>query len=54
MDKYKVFAVSQIFTQKALINKANKQLNEYAKQGWEVIEMRKGWSGLFSLLYIFY
>jgi len=52
MDKYKILAVSQIFTQKGLINKANEQLNKYAEQGWEVVEMRKGWSGLFfSSLY---
>ena len=53
MKKYKLITVSQIFTQKGLVERANKQLNEYAEQGWEVVEMRKGWSGfLFSTLYI--
>ena len=53
MKKYKLITVSQIFTQKGLVERANKQLNEYAEQGWEVVEMRKGWSGFgFSTLYI--
>ena len=53
MKQYKLITVSQIFTQKGLVERANKQLNEYAEQGWEVVEMRKGWSGFFfSTLYI--
>jgi len=55
MKKYKLITVSQTFTQKGLVEKANKQLNEYAEQGWEVVEMRKGWSGFFfSTLYILF
>ena len=55
MKKYKLITVSQTFTQKGLEEKANKQLNEYAEQGWEVVEMRKGWSGFFfSTLYILF
>ena len=53
MKKYKLITVSQIFTLKGLEEKANEQLNEYAEKGWEVVEMRKGWSGMgFSTLYI--
>ena len=53
MKKYKLITVSQIFTLKGLVEKANEQLNEYAEKGWEVVEMRKGWSGGgFSTLYI--
>ena len=53
MKKYKLITVSQIFRLKGLEEKANEQLNEYAKKGWEVAEMRKGWSGFgFSTLYI--
>ena len=53
MKKYKLITVSQIFTLKGLEEKANEQLNEYAEKGWEVVEMRKGWSGFgFSTLYI--
>ena len=53
MKKYKLITVSQIFTLKGLEEKANEQLNEYAKKGWGVVEMRKGWSGFgFSTLYI--
>ena len=55
MKKYKLITVSQIFTQKGLVERANKQLNEYAEQGWEVVEMRKGWRGFFfSTLYILF
>ena len=53
MRKYKLITVSQIFKLKGLEEKANEQLNEYAEKGWEVVEMRKGWSGFgFSTLYI--
>ena len=53
MRKYKLITVSQIFKLKGLVEKANEQLNEYAEKGWEVVEMRKGWSGFgFSTLYI--
>tara|TARA_B100001750_G_C15125912_1_gene407376 strand:+ start:270 stop:458 length:189 start_codon:yes stop_codon:yes gene_type:complete len=53
MKKYKLITVSQIFTLKGLEEKANEQLNNYAEKGWEVVEMRKGWSGFgFSTLYI--
>ena len=53
MKKYKLITVSQIFKLKGLVEKANEQLNEYAEKGWEVVEMRKGWSGFgFSTLYI--
>ena len=53
MKKYKLITVSQIFTLKGLEEKANEQLNEYAEKGWEVVEMRQGWSGMcFSTLYI--
>ena len=53
MKKYKLITVSQIFKLKGLVEKANEQLNEYAEKGWEVVEMRKGWSGGgFSTLYI--
>ena len=53
MEKYKLITVSQIFKLKSLEKKVNEQLNEYAKKGWEVVEMRKGWSGFgFSTLYI--
>ena len=53
MKKYKLITVSQIFKLKTLLEKANEQLNEYAEKGWEVVEMRKGWSGFFfSTLYI--
>ena len=38
MKKYKLITVSQIFTQKGLVERANKQLNEYAEQGWEVVK----------------
>ena len=52
MKKYKLITVSQIFKLKGLVEKANEQLNEYAEKGWEVVEMRKGWSGAgFSTLY---
>ena len=55
MEKYKLITVSQIFTLKGLEEKANEQLNEYAEKGWEVVEMRKGWSGFFfSTLYILF
>ena len=55
MKKYKLITVSQIFTLKGLEEKANEQLNEYAEKGWEVVEMRKGWSGFFfSTLYILF
>jgi len=53
MKKYKLITVSQTFTLKGLEEKANEQLNEYAEKGWEVAEIRKGWSGFgFSTLYI--
>ena len=53
MRKYKLITVSQIFKLKGLEAKANEQLNKYAEKGWEVVEMRKGWSGFgFSTLYI--
>ena len=53
MKKYKLITVSQIFRLKGLEEKANEQLNKYAEKGWEVVEMRKGWSGAgFSTLYI--
>ena len=53
MEKYKLITVSQIFRLKGLEEKANEQLNQYAEKGWEVVEMRKGWSGFgFSTLYI--
>ena len=53
MKKYKLITVSQTFTLKALEEKANKHINEYAAKGWKVVEMRKGWSGFgFSTLYI--
>ena len=53
MNKYKLFTVSQVFKLKSLEEKVNKHLNEYAEQGWKVVEMRQGWSGfLFSTLYI--
>ena len=53
MKKYKLITVSQRFMLKGLVEKANEQLNEYAEKGWEVLEMRKGWSGGgFSTLYI--
>ena len=55
MKKYKLITVSQTFTLKGLEEKANKRLNEYAEKGWEVVEMRKGWSGFFfSTLYILF
>ena len=55
MDKYKLITVSQIFRLKGLEEKANEQLNKYAEKGWEVVEMRKGWSGFFfSTLYILF
>ena len=55
MKKYKLITVSQTFTLKGLEKKANEQLNEYAEKGWEVVEMRKGWSGFFfSTLYILF
>ena len=55
MKKYKLITVSQIFKLKGLVEKANEQLNEYAEKGWEVVEMRKGWSGFFfSTLYILF
>jgi hypothetical protein len=53
MEKYKLITVSQTFRLKGLEEKANEQLNKYAEKGWEVVEMRQGWSGLgFSTLYI--
>tara|TARA_Y100000817_G_C16713214_1_gene480246 strand:- start:521 stop:700 length:180 start_codon:yes stop_codon:yes gene_type:complete len=53
MKKYKLITVSQTFRLKGLEEKANKKLNEYAQKGWEVSEIRKGWSGFgFSSLYI--
>ena len=53
MKKYKLITVSQTFTLKGLEEKANERLNEYAEKGWEIVEMRKGWSGFgFSTLYI--
>ena len=53
MKKYKLITVSQTFRLKGLEEKANKKLNEYAQKGWEVSEIRKGWSGFgFSNLYI--
>ena len=53
MEKYKLITVSQTFKLKGLEEKANQQLNKYAKKGWEVVEIRQGWSGfLFSTLYI--
>ena len=53
MKKYKHITVSQTFTLKGLEKKANERLNEYAEKGWEVVEIRKGWSGfLFSNLFI--
>ena len=53
MKKYKLITVSQTFKLKGLEEKANKQINEYAEKGWEVVEIRQGWSGfLFSTLYI--
>ena len=53
MEKYKLITISQTFKLKSLKKKANEQLNKYAEKGWEVIEMRKGWSGFgFSTLYI--
>ena len=53
MKKYKLITVSQTFTLKGLEEKANEKLNEYAQKGWEVSEIRKGWSGFgFSSLYI--
>ena len=55
MKKYKLITVSQTFTLKGLEEKANERLNEYAEKGWEVVEMRKGWSGFFfSTLYILF
>ena len=55
MKKYKLITVSQTFTLKGLEKKANELLNEYAEKGWEVVEMRKGWSGFFfSTLYILF
>ena len=53
MKKYKVIAVSQLLTLKSLVERATEQLNEYAEKGWEVVQMRHGWSGFFfSSLYI--
>ena len=53
MKKYKLITVSQKFTLKGLEEKANEKLNEYSEKGWEVSEIRKGWSGFgFSSLYI--
>ena len=53
MERYKLITVSQTFKLKGLEKKANEQLNEHARKGWEVVEMRKGWSGFgFSTLYI--
>ena len=53
MKKYKLITVSQTFTLKGLEEKANQKLNECAEEGWEVSEIRKGWSGFgFSSLYI--
>ena len=53
MKKYKVVAVSQLLTVKSLVERATEQLNEYAAKGWEVVQMRQGWSGFFfSTLYI--
>tara|TARA_Y100001970_G_C13888030_1_gene677242 strand:+ start:246 stop:434 length:189 start_codon:yes stop_codon:yes gene_type:complete len=55
MKKYKLVTVSQTFTLKGLEEKANEQLNKYAEEGWEVVEMRKGWSGFgFSTLFILF
>lgn len=53
MKEYKVITVSQRWTLKGLEERATKQLNEYAKEGWKVVQMRHGWSGfLFSSLFI--
>ena len=53
MKKYKLITVSQIFKLKGLEQKANERLKEYAEKGWEVAQMRQGWSGgCFSTLYI--
>lgn len=53
MKRYKLITVSQTFTLKGLEEKANEKLNEYSEKGWEVSEIRKGWSGFgFSSLYI--
>ena len=53
MKKYKIIAVSQLLTLKSLVERATEQLNEYAEKGWEVVQMRHGWSGFFfSSLYI--
>ena len=47
MKKYKLITVSQTFKLKGLEKKANEQLNEYAEKGWEVVEIRQGWSDFF-------
>tara|TARA_Y100001934_G_C11741673_1_gene490581 strand:- start:189 stop:371 length:183 start_codon:yes stop_codon:yes gene_type:complete len=53
MDKYKLITVSQTFKLKGLEDKVNEQINKYAEKGWEVVQMRQGWSGFgFSTLYI--
>jgi len=52
MKKYKLITVSQTFTLKGLEEKANERLNEYAEKGWEIVEMRKGWSGFLNFVYI--
>ena len=53
MEKYKIIALSQRLTLKSLVERSTEQLNEYADDGWEVVQMRHGWSGFFfSSLYI--
>jgi hypothetical protein len=53
MPEYKLLAVSQWWTNSSLADKATREINRFAVDGWRVVQMQHGWNGfLVSTLYV--
>ena len=53
MPEYKVLAISQWWTQRGFADKATREINHFAEDGWRVVQMQHGWNSLLlSTLYI--
>ena len=53
MKEFKVIAVGHTWSSRRLARKATETLNKHAQEGWELRQMRAGWSPLFiPTLYI--
>jgi hypothetical protein len=53
MPEYKVLAISQWWGNRGFADKATREINRFAQDGWRVVQMQHGWNGfLVSTLYV--